>query len=157
MKEVRRSALVPQSAAQMYGLVNDIERYPEFLPWCSAARVDARSETEARGTLEVGRAGVKLKVSTANRMEPGRRIDLVQSGGPLKALSGCWRFTPIERDGVEQGSRVELEVHFEFLNGALTLLFAPLFEHTWDSVVEAFVRRAREQYPGGAAAAGPRP
>lgn len=152
MREVRRNALVPQTAAQMYAIVNDIESYPLFLPWCASARVDNRTETTVTGTLELSRAGVKVHVSSQNRMVPGRRIDMVQAGGPLKSLTGSWIFTPIEKEGVERGCRVELEVRFEFRNAALTLLFGPLFEHTWDSLVEAFVKRARTVHPPAARA-----
>jgi ribosome-associated toxin RatA of RatAB toxin-antitoxin module len=146
MREVRRNALVPHTAAQMYAIVNDIESYPQFLPWCAAATVRDRTPTAVNGTLELARAGVKVHVSSVNHMVPDRRIDMVQAGGPLKSLSGSWNFVPIEKDGVERGCRVELEVHFEFRNAALTLLFGPLFEHTWDSLVEAFVKRARAVY-----------
>ena len=146
MREVRRNALVPHTAAQMYAIVNDIESYPQFLPWCAAAHVTSRSDTAVTGTLELARAGVRLNVTSANRMVPDRRIDMVQTGGPLKSLSGSWQFLPLERDGVERGCRVDLDVRFELRNAALTLVFGPLLEHTWDSLVEAFVKRARAVY-----------
>ncbi len=151
MRHVRRNALVPQTAAQMYAIVNDIESYPEFLPWCLAAVVSERSETALAGTLEIGRAGVRVAVRSTNRMIPDREISITQSGGPLKALTGKWTFLPLLKDGVERGCRVDLDVAFEFRGAALTLLFAPLFEHTWDSLVEAFVRRARVLHAAGQA------
>lgn len=147
MREVRRNVLVPQTAAQMYAIVNDAERYPQFLPWCTAAHVADRSATALRGTLGIARAGISVSLTTENRMVPDRRIDMTQTGGPLTTLEGSWTFTPIVKDGVEKGCRVDLEVRFEFRNAALTLLFAPLFEHTWDSIVDAFVRRARVLHP----------
>ncbi len=143
MRQVRRNALVPQTAAQMYAIVNDVESYPSFLPWCLAARVESRTETSLLGTLEIGRAGVRVTVRTENTMEPNRRISLKQVGGPLKTLAGEWAFQPLIKDGTERGCRVDLTVGFEFRSAALTLLCAPLFEHTWDSLVEAFVRRAK--------------
>ena len=82
MREVRRNALVPQTAAQMYSIVNDIESYPQFLPWCTSALVASRTDTAVTGTLELSRAGVKVHVSSQNRMVPDRRIDMVQAGGP---------------------------------------------------------------------------
>lgn len=152
MRQVRRNALVPQTAEQMYAIVNDVESYPSFLPWCLAARVESRTETSLVGVLEIGRAGVRVTVRSENTMEAGRRIALRQVGGPLKSLAGEWTFQPVLRDGTERGCRVDLTVGFEFRNAALTLLFAPLFEHTWDSLVEAFVRRARALHgaPGAA-------
>lgn len=146
MRQVRRNALVPQTAAQMYAIVNDVESYPSYIPWCLAARVETRSDTALTGVVEIGRAGVRVSVRSVNEMEPDRRIVLHQVGGPLKSLTGEWNFLPLVKDGVERGCRVDLSVNFEFKNAALGLVFAPLFEHTWDSVVEAFVRRARALY-----------
>lgn len=143
MRHVRRNALVPQTAAQMYAIVNDVESYPSFLPWCLAASVSERTETSLAGTLEIGRAGVRVTVRSTNRMVPDREIVISQTGGPLKSLTGRWTFQPLLKDGAERGCRVDLDVAFEFRAAALTLLFAPLFEHTWDSLVEAFVRRGR--------------
>jgi ribosome-associated toxin RatA of RatAB toxin-antitoxin module len=149
MRHVRRNALVPQTAAQMYAIVNDVESYPSFLPWCLAASVSERTATSLAGTLEIGRAGVRVTVRSANRMVPDREIVISQTGGPLKSLTGRWTFEPLMRDGIERGCRVELDVGFEFRAAALTLLFAPLFEHTWDSLVEAFVRRGRALHGAG--------
>ena len=149
MRHVRRNALVPQTAAQMYAIVNDVESYPAFLPWCLTATVSERSVTSLAGTLEIGRAGVRVAVRSANRMVPDREIVITQTGGPLKSLTGQWTFLPLVKDGLERGCRVDLDVAFEFRGAALTLLFAPLFEHTWDSLVEAFVRRARALHGGG--------
>ncbi len=146
MREVRRQTLVPHTAQQMYDIVNDIARYPEFLPWCTAAVVQSHTDTTMNGTLTLSRLGVAVNVTSANTMVPGRHIGMTQIGGPLQSLVGTWDFTPIEKDGVERGSKVELWVEFAFKNAALTVLFAPFFELTWDSLVDAFIKRARDLY-----------
>src|SRR3982751_1705929 len=119
MREVKRSALIAESPARMYALVNDIERYPEFVPWCTAARVDSRKEGEVVAALTIKRGPVKSEFTTRNLLE------------------GLWTFTALG----DLGCRVELEMRFEFANRLTNALFAPLFEDTAASLVDAFVKR----------------
>jgi ribosome-associated toxin RatA of RatAB toxin-antitoxin module len=163
MREVRRTAIVPHTPAQMYEIVNDVRRYPEFVPWCPATRVFEETATSIHAAVDIARSGVKLSVATRNTMVPGERIDLRLADGPLRTLEGSWQFVPIveraapavpgavpaDASGTApaprlRGCRVELEVRFAFRNSALTLLFGPVFEASWDSLVDAFIVRARE-------------
>jgi ribosome-associated toxin RatA of RatAB toxin-antitoxin module len=152
MREVRRSALVPYTPAQMYALVNDVRRYPEFLPWCPATRVHEETAESITATVDMQRAGVRIALTTRNSMRPGEHIEMTLVEGPLGSFAGSWRFVPIHAPGeggapgVLRGCRVELLVGFEFRNAALGLVLGPLFESTWNSLVDAFVRRAREVY-----------
>ena len=139
MREVKRSALIAESPARMYALVNDIERYPEFVPWGSAARVDARNEGEVVATLTIKRGPVKSDFTTRNLLEPDKRVLMQFVSGPFRVLEGLWTFTALG----ELGCRVELEMRFEFANRLTNALFAPLFEDTAASLVDAFVKRAR--------------
>jgi ribosome-associated toxin RatA of RatAB toxin-antitoxin module len=154
MREVRRNALVSYTPAQMYALVNDAARYPEFVPGCRATRVLAETPVTKTATLELARLGVSIAITTDNRMVPGERIELSLRDGPLKHFTGRWDFLPIraagtaDAPGAVRGCRVELSVAFEFQNAALGLVLGPLFESTWDTLVDAFVRRAREVYGG---------
>ena len=152
MREVRRSALVPYSPEQMYALVNDVRRYPDFLPWCPATRVHEETQFTITATVDMQRAGVKIALTTRNTMRPGEHIEMTLVEGPLGGFAGSWRFVPIrapgegEAPGPLRGCRVELCVTFEFKSAALGLVLGPLFESTWNSLVDAFVRRAREVY-----------
>lgn len=152
MRTVRRQALVPQTPAQMYALVNDVARYPEFLPWCPSTEVHTADAETLSATLGFERAGVRTSLTTRNRNQPDESIEMVMADGPLKTFSGVWRFVPIRAPapagtlGEVRGCRVELEVAFEFRNAALGFIFGPLFESTWDSIVDAFVKRARAVY-----------
>jgi len=139
MREVKRSALIAESPARIYALVNDIERYPEFVPWCTAARVDARKEREVVATLTLKRGPVKSEVTTRNLLEPDKRVLMQLVSGPFRVLEGLWTFTALG----DLGCRVELEMRFEFANRLTNALFAPLFEDTAASLVDAFVNRAR--------------
>jgi ribosome-associated toxin RatA of RatAB toxin-antitoxin module len=153
MRVVRRQALVPQTPAQMYALVNDVRRYPEFLPWCPETVVHSESAESVHASVAFERAAVRMQLTTRNTNVPGERIDLTLTDGPLRHFKGGWNFVPIRAParageaGEIRGCRVELVVEFEFRNAALGLLFGPLFESTWDSIVDAFVRRARDVYP----------
>lgn len=173
MREVRRTAIVPYTPAQMYVIANDVRRYPEFVPWCSGTHVFDENERMIDATVEISRSGVRVGVRTRNTMVPGERIELRLVEGPLKTLEGSWQFVPI----VEQanpfadlalpgaapteaavappsdpgaprvrGCRVELLMRFEFRNAALTMLFGPVFERSWDSLVDVFVERAKVLY-----------
>jgi ribosome-associated toxin RatA of RatAB toxin-antitoxin module len=152
MRDVRRSALVPYTPVQMYALVNDVRRYPEFLPWCPATHVLAETAESITATVDMQRAGVRIALTTRNTMRPGEHIDMALVEGPLGRFSGSWQFIPIHAPGADgepgalRGCRVELHVGFEFKNAALGLVLGPLFESTWNSLVDAFVRRAREVY-----------
>jgi ribosome-associated toxin RatA of RatAB toxin-antitoxin module len=141
MREVKRSALIAESPAHMYGLVNDIERYPEFVPWCAGAHVDSRTDAEVVATLSIKRGPLRAEFTTRNLLEADRRVLMQFVSGPFRVLEGLWTFTPLG----ELGCRVELEMRFEFANRVAGTLFEPLFEDTAASLVDAFVKRARDQ------------
>jgi ribosome-associated toxin RatA of RatAB toxin-antitoxin module len=143
MKEVKRSALVPYMPEQMFALVEDIERYPQFLPWVSAAQLVERKPGEVDGRLEMHRAGMREIVTTRNVLTPPREIALTLVTGPFKTLEGRWTFEPI---GTDRGTRVDLTIRFEFLNPMLTLLLSRSFEKSCNELVDAFVARARAVY-----------
>ena len=140
MREVKRSALIAESPARMYALINDIERYPEFVPWCAAARVESRKDGEVVATLNIKRGPLRAEFTTRNLLEPDRRVLMQFVSGPFRVLEGLWTLTPLG----ELGCRVELEMRFEFANRVAGTLFEPLFEDTAASLVDAFVKRARE-------------
>jgi ribosome-associated toxin RatA of RatAB toxin-antitoxin module len=141
MREVKRTALIAETPARMYQLVNDIERYPEFLPWCTAARVDSRKDGEVVATLTIKRGPLNAQFTTRNLLEPDRRVLMQFVSGPFRVLEGLWTFSPLG----DLGCRVELEMRFEFANRVAGTLFEPLFENTAASLVDAFVKRAREE------------
>ena len=146
MREVERTALVPYTAAQMYAIVDDIVRYPEFVPWCRAASERERTAGAVTGTLEISRGSFHARLTTRNTLEPPRRIMLRQTEGPLRSLEGGWSFTSIPEEGPAQGSKVGLRLRFEFKNPAFGILFGSKFESLWDGLVDAFVERARALY-----------
>lgn len=142
MRTVNKSALVPYTATQMYALVNDVECYPEFLPWCRSARILAQTETEMRASLELARGGFHKTFTTRNVLEPGRSIVIALDHGPFRHLEGHWRFDALGPDG----SRVTLNMEFEFAGAVLDLIAGPVFHEICNSLVAAFTRRAAVLY-----------
>jgi ribosome-associated toxin RatA of RatAB toxin-antitoxin module len=145
MREVKRSALVPYTAAQIFALVEDIERYPEFVPWVSRAEIISRSEREVVGQLEMHRGGVREKFTTRNALNPPREITLTLVSGPFKTLEGRWTFDPIG----DRGTKVGLAIRFEFANAVMSLLLSRSFEKNCGELIDAFVARARAVYGDG--------
>jgi len=140
MREVKRSALIAESPARMYALINDIERYPEFVPGCTAARIDSRTPGEMVATLAIKKGPLRTEFTTRNLLEQDQRVLMQFVSGPFRVLEGLWTLTPLG----DLGCRIELEMRFEFANRAAGTLFEPLFEGTAASLVDAFVKRARE-------------
>ena len=140
MKRIARSAIVEHSAAEMYALVDGIEAYPGFLPWCVAAEVHERKPGATRATLTVGVHGLRHSFTTQNENRPGAAIDMRLVQGPFRRFHGEWRFVPLG----EHASRIEFTLEYEFSSRTLGRLLAPLFDGIADSMVEAFVRRAAE-------------
>ena len=142
MREVNRSALTPYSPQQMFALVEDIERYPEFLPWVSRAELLERRENEIVGRLEMHRAGVRETFTTRNVLSPPSEITLHLVSGPFRTLEGRWTFENI----ADRGARVNLSVHFEFASPMLSLLLTRSFEKNCTELINAFLARARKVY-----------
>ncbi len=139
MREVKRSALVSQPPGRVFALINDIESYPEFLPWCTHARVLSRSPTQILATIGVRQGPLTGEFTTRNTLSSERRVDMQLVSGPFRTLEGQWQLTPIE----DAGCRVDLDMRFEFKHRLSGLLFESLFAQTVGSLVEAFVQRAR--------------
>jgi len=133
---------VPYTAEQMYELVNDIESYPAFLPWCSDASVTVHGDDSLTASLSMAAGRIRRSFTTENTMQPGRRIDVRLVNGPFRYLSGYWTFEPEEGGAC----RITLEMDFEFKNKLLKMTLSKLFHHIMDSLVDAFTRRARQVY-----------
>jgi len=142
MREVKKSVLVHYSAEQIYELVDAVERYPEFLPWCSGAGVSHRDQNTTRATIQINYRGVKQSFTTENRKKPGQAMFIHLVDGPFKALDGSWRFTPLG----EAGCKIDFQLAYEFSSRILEKLVGPVFNYIANSMVEAFVRRAGEVY-----------
>lgn len=126
----------------MYALVEDVDAYPDFLPWCSDVEVHFREGNVVEATLELHRAGLSKRFRTRNTMHPNTSMDLELVGGPFRHLSGGWTFTPLG----DAGSKVALDLEFEFDSRALDLIVGAFFEDACNSLVDAFTGRAAVVY-----------
>ena len=142
MRKVSRSALVPFSSDQMYALVEDFLAYPDFLPWCIGATLHFRDNETIEASLELQRSGIKKSFTTRNTLRPGVAMGIVLVGGPFRHLAGGWRFEQLGEDG----SKVSLELDFEFENRVTDTLFGRYFESTCNSLIDSFTQRAHEIY-----------
>lgn len=142
MKQVTRSALVSFSAEQMFDLVNDVARYPEFLPGCSGARVHDSSESAMTASVDVSKAGISKTFTTSNELVPGNAIIMKLVDGPFKTLKGGWFFTPLD----EQACKVELKLEFEFSSKMVEMAFGKVFNELTSNMVNAFTKRAKQVY-----------
>jgi len=139
--EIRRSALLPFPAASLFAIVNDVESYPEFLPWCSAAEVVVEGDRQLLATLLLTGRGLNESFTTRNTFIPNERIELELVSGPFADLAGAWEFTPLG----DVGCRVELNLEFQF-SGVRQILggpFARVFSRSADQLVNAFSARAQ--------------
>lgn len=123
----------------MFDLINDVESYPEFVPGCQGARVEERTPKSIVATLWVRQGPLHAQFTTRNVLESQRRIHMQLVRGPFRTLEGLWELTPLD-DG---GCQVELSLRFAFASRLAAALFESLFQQTVESLVDAFVVRAR--------------
>ena len=142
MKQVNKSVLIWHSPRDMYGLVTDCERYPEFLPWCRGTTVIERSPGRTVATLTVGMRGIRQSFTTENANRPGEGIDLRLVEGPFRRFAAAWRFSPLD----ENAARIEFSMEYEFSSKVLGKALEPLFDQIADTMVNAFSRRAEQLY-----------
>lgn len=134
-----RTSLVARPPGVVYQVVDDIERYPQFVPGCTAANVLERDERQVVARLAVHRGLLHTHFTTRNRLDPGRSVHMQLVEGPFKVLEGSWHFSPV----ASNGCRIDFKLRFQFSNPLKSALFEPLFEEAQAALVRAFVARAQ--------------
>lgn len=142
MPIINRSALVPYNAAEMFSLVDDVEAYPQFMPWCKSATVLSRDDDEVRASLELVRGGFEKSFTTCNRLQKNKMIEIRLVKGPFRQLDGFWRFEPIG----ENACKVSLHLNFEFANKLVGMAMGPVFNQIANTLVDSFCQRAIDVY-----------
>lgn len=142
MAVINKSALVPYTPNQMFILVDDIEAYVEFLPWCSGSTVLTRTEADVTASLEISHSGFHKAFTTCNVYETDNRISMYLVEGPFKKLEGVWQFQALG----DQGCKIVLDLEFEFKNRLVGMSFGPLFGQMAGGLVDAFTQRANTIY-----------
>jgi ribosome-associated toxin RatA of RatAB toxin-antitoxin module len=147
-KTVHKSVLIWFSAEEMFALVNDVARYPEFLPWCDNARVVSLHDDGMTAEIGMALAGFHKSFTTRNVNQPGRQVKLHLVEGPFKQLDGTWDFIPLldpNTQTPQRACRVELTLHYSF-ESLFGSLVGPLFDKIAATLVDAFVKRAEQIY-----------
>ena len=138
MQRVQKSVLVPFSARQMFDLVDDVERYPEFLPWCGGSTILASAPGGKTARIDINYHGVRAHFTTDNLNVPGESIAVTLKDGPFRALNGMWTFRALS----PKACKVEFTLAYEFKTALLETVVGPVFNHIANTFIEAFVQRA---------------
>ena len=143
MSQVCREAVVPYTCEQMYALVNEVETYQDFLPWCESSVIDQRSDAHSMvATLSIAHKGIRTQFTTHNQGKPYEEILMLLDKGPFKHLHGEWKFIPLG----DLGCRVTLNFEYVFSNIVYEKLLNKLFDHIVETIIDAFLRRAQQCY-----------
>lgn len=142
MAVINKSALVTYTPDQMFQLVDDVDAYVEFLPWCSGSNVITRTEIDVTASLEISHSGFQKAFTTRNVYGENKSINMYLVEGPFKKLEGIWQFQPLG----DQGCKIILDLEFEFSNRLIGMSFGPIFGTMAGSLVDAFTQRAITVY-----------
>jgi ribosome-associated toxin RatA of RatAB toxin-antitoxin module len=142
MAVVEKIVLVAHSAEQMFNLVDRVEDYPNFLPWCGGASVKELEGTTVHATVHIDYHHLKQHFTTENVRTPPHQIDMTLQDGPFKQFEGHWRFIPLS----ETACKIEFRLHYQFSNIFLEKLVGPVFHSIANSFVDAFIHRAEKVY-----------
>ena len=142
MALVEKSVLIDRTPAQMFILVDRVEDYPQFLPWCGGVELHERTATRTAATLRISYRGLKSQFSTENIKEEPLLMDIRLTDGPFTHMDGHWRFTPLGGTAC----KVEFRLHYEFSSQLLERALGPVFNHIAETFVESFVKRAQKVY-----------
>jgi len=142
MPEVVKTVLVAYTPAEMFTLVDGVEDYPAFLPWCGGSELHLRDDEITEATIHIRYLQVKQQFSTRNTKQFPSAMQLRLKEGPFRALDGEWRFKPLG----DAACKIEFTLRYEFSSTLLAKLLGPVFGHIADTLVDAFVRRAEVVY-----------
>ncbi|BBI99516.1 ubiquinone-binding protein [Ferrigenium kumadai] len=142
MALVEKTVLVAHSAEQMFNLVDRVEEYPQFLPWCGGASVVEQDGTTVHATVHIDYHHLKQHFTTENVRTPPYRIEMTLLDGPFQHLDGSWQFIPLS----DEACKIEFRLHYEFSSKLLEKLVGPVFHFIANSFVDAFIHRAEKIY-----------
>lgn len=142
MARVEKSVLVAHSPERMFELVDKVEDYPAFLPWCGGTELKWRDEQSTVATIHIAYMGVRQSFTTENSKQFPGSMRIFLQNGPFSELEGDWFFKPLGEDAC----KVEFRLSYVFSSRVLETVLAPVFGHITNTFVDAFVRRADEVY-----------
>ena len=137
---VKKSVLIERSSQQMFDLVDRVEDYPKFLPWCSQTRCEFRDEQKTVATLHINYRNVTSHFTTENDKESPQWMRIRLVDGPFRRLDGLWRFKPL----ADYACKIEFQLSYEFSSKMFEKVIGPVFSQIANTFVDAFVKRANE-------------
>lgn len=138
MAHVEKSVLVMHSCETMFQLVDAVENYPAFLPWCGGSEITERSDTVTQATIHIRYHGIVQHFTTRNLKQFPTRMDISLVDGPFKQLTGHWHFTALREDAC----KIEFKLEYVFANSLIERIIAPVFSHIANTFVDSFVKQA---------------
>lgn len=142
MTEVVKTLLVPYTPEEMFRLVDDVEAYSKFLPWCGGSQVHQRTEDLTEATLQISYMQVKQQFTTLNEKRPPGEMIIRLKSGPFRSMEGYWRFKPLG----DAACKIEFALRYEFTNKVFEKVLGPVFGFIANNLVDAFIQRAETVY-----------
>lgn len=140
MPLVEKSVLIARTAAQMFDLVDRVEDYPAFLPWCGGTELIERTDRVTAARIHIRYRGITAQFATANPKEVPHWMNIELREGPFRRLDGGWRFTQLG----DAGCKVAFRLNYEFSSRVLEVALGPVFTHIVGTFVDSFVKRAHQ-------------
>ena len=138
MKRIHKQEDINIDISTIFDLINDVENYPNYLPWCTSTEVDRKSESLLIGKIFISKSFIKWNFSTKNQIEKNKSIKLELVDGPFDSLDGQWLFSPID----EHNTNVSLEISYKFKSSIIELSIEPIFTSIMNSILESFIQEA---------------
>jgi ribosome-associated toxin RatA of RatAB toxin-antitoxin module len=142
MAQVKKTVIINHSAGEMFLLVDDVLKYPEFLPWCGGVDLIEQNDHSTTATLHIAYHGLHQKFTTENSKKFPSAMSIQLKDGPFKHLDGAWQFIPLN----DEACKIEFSLNYEFANQFLEKIIAPVFSHIANTFVDGFVVRADKIY-----------
>lgn len=138
MHNIHKSAIVLHPAQKMFQLVDSVENYPQFLPWCGSTQIIERDHDKTIASIEINYKGIRQTFTTENTKWQNQEMIIKLIDGPFKSLSGQWMFKNLDKDSCQ----IELKLEYEFSNVILEKLISPVFNMIANTFIDEFIKEA---------------
>ena len=142
MHNIHKSAIVLHPAQKMFQLVDSVENYPQFLPWCGSTQIIERDNDKTIASIEINYKGIRQTFTTENTKKQNQEMIIKLIDGPFKSLSGEWMFKNLDKDSCQ----IELKLEYEFSNVILEKLISPVFNMIANTFIEEFIKEANKNH-----------
>ena len=138
MHNIHKSAIVLHPAQKMFQLVDSVENYPQFLPWCGSTQIIERDNDKTIASIEINYKGIRQTFTTENTKKQNQEMIIKLIDGPFKSLAGEWMFKNLDKDSCQ----IELKLEYEFSNVILEKLISPVFNMIANTFIDEFIKEA---------------